>query len=483
MTTSIPATQTISAYFFRCCDEIGLISLHYAPLDTKLLCLQRFVRFIAYGGTTLILATYLSVLGNSDGRIGLFMTLTLVGDVVISFFLTLFADRLGRKMILVVGSLLMVGSGIVFGLTSNFYLLLLAAVFGVISPSGNEVGPFRAVEESTLAHLTPEAARGDIFAWYVLIGYAGTAIGTIVSGWVVERLRVTRGDVVFAYRVVFWIYAAMGTLKFLMACALSKNIEAEETDPVIIDQGDEEAPLLVDRPVDAAGNEEDNDSGEPKTNKTFMGIGRENLSTYIQLCLFFGLDSFASGLATTTWLTYYFHLKFNLQEGKLGSLFSGLAIIIALSVLVASSIAKRIGNIKAMAFTHLPSAITLMLIPLPSTVGPAIAFLIIRACSQSMDTAPRTAFLTAVIVPRERTAVMGFINVVKTMTQSLGPLVTGVLAGRGAFGVSFIIAGALKIVYDLGILAVFVGHKSQAGKEPEGGLAVAVERENDEEDD
>lgn len=124
-----------------------------------------------------------------------------------------------------------------------------------------------------------------------------------------------------------------------------------------------------------------------------------------------------------------------------------------------------------MVFTHLPSALMLVLIPIPSTLGPAMTFLIIRACSQSMDTAPRTAFLTAVILPDERTAVMGIINVIKTMSQSFGPLVTGVLASKGMFGVSFVIAGVLKAVYDLGVLAAFTGHKSQkkeAGLEEEG---------------
>lgn len=115
-------------------SELGLVSLYNSPLDTKLLCSQRFVRLFAYGGSTLILASFLSALDISDGRIGLFMTLTLVGDVVISFFLTLFADRLGRKAVLLLGSALMCGSGVAFALSGNYWVLLLAAVLGVISP-------------------------------------------------------------------------------------------------------------------------------------------------------------------------------------------------------------------------------------------------------------------------------------------------------------------------------------------------------------
>lgn len=115
-------------------DELGLVTLWTSSRDVKLLCAQRLIRLFAYGGSTLILASYLSALGISDARIGLFMTLTLVGDVVISFVLTLFADAMGRKAVLALGSALMVASGVVFGLFANYWVLLIAAVLGVISP-------------------------------------------------------------------------------------------------------------------------------------------------------------------------------------------------------------------------------------------------------------------------------------------------------------------------------------------------------------
>lgn len=114
-----------------------------------------------------------------------------------------------------------------------------------------------------------------------------------------------------------------------------------------------------------------------------------------------------------------------------------------------------------MVFTHLPSNVGLALIPVPSTPGPAIAFLILRASFQSMDTAPRTAFMTTVILPKERTAVMGMINVMKTMSQSVGPIVTGVLAGKDLFGVSLMLAAGSKVIYDLSLLVLFSGHESQ----------------------
>lgn len=114
--------------------ELGLLSIWNSPLDVKLLCIQRFVRLFAYGATTLVLVLYLSELGISDQQIGLFMTLTLFGDVVISLFLTMFADRMGRKNVLALGAVMMTGSGIAFGLSGNYWVLLTAAIFGVISP-------------------------------------------------------------------------------------------------------------------------------------------------------------------------------------------------------------------------------------------------------------------------------------------------------------------------------------------------------------
>ena len=115
-------------------NELGLVTMWRAPRNVKLLCAQRFVRLFAYGGSTLILAIYLSAVGIADDWIGLFMTLTLVGDVAISFFLTFFADAMGRRAVLALGSVLMAASGVVFAVSANYWVLLAAAVFGVISP-------------------------------------------------------------------------------------------------------------------------------------------------------------------------------------------------------------------------------------------------------------------------------------------------------------------------------------------------------------
>ncbi|KAL9615261.1 MAG: hypothetical protein Q9204_008785 [Flavoplaca sp. TL-2023a] len=199
----------------------------------------------------------------------------------------------------------------------------------------------------------------------------------------------------------------------------------------------------------------------------FPSISPTSRSILFKISILFSFDSFASGIATASWITYFFTTKFSLSEGTLGTLFFTTSIIAALSNLVASSISKRIGLLKTMVFTHLPSAIFLALIPLPSTVFPAVTFLVLRACTQNMDQVPRQAFLAAAILPTERTAVMGVVNVVKTLSQSGGPVVTGWLAGMQKFWIAFLVAGALKAGYDLAMLKMFLGYRSREEMEGE----------------
>ncbi|KAF7553029.1 hypothetical protein G7046_g7214 [Stylonectria norvegica] len=446
-------------HLHRLLSELGLVNLYHSPADVKLLCLQRFIRMAAYGASTLVLVTYLQSLGISKTGVGVFMALTLAGDVCLSYFLTMFADGIGRKAVLALGAALMVASGVVFALSGNFWVLLAAAVFGVISPSGNEIGPFRAIEESIVAHMTLSASRSDIYAWYSLVGAAGTAVGAMTCGWTVHVLTTnlswTLSD---AYRSVFYGYSALGVLKLVVVLSLSSAVEVDEkhktpTEPT------ETAPLLS--PV-----------SEPELLPTrtwyqvvFPGISKESLPVTIPLSLLFGLDSFASGLATMSWVAFFFRWRYDIEEGQLGSIFFTTSIIAALSTLAASSLAKRFGNVNTMVFGHLPSAIFLSLIPVPNNAQLSLVFLILRACTQSMDVAPRSAFLATIILPKERTAVMGLINVLKTITQGLGTLITGTLVDNNLFWVAFVCAGSLKASYDLGVLALFKDHERERAEQ------------------
>ena len=346
----------------------------------------------------------------------------------------------------------------------------------LIAPSGNEIGPFRAIEESTLAQLTPTDLRSDVFAWYTLLGNAGTACGTIVCGWIVQRLLSMGTSNIEAYRSIFWIYALLGLVKLGLSLLLSEACEPEpkkqeRPDPLELDSVEAEGLLSDD--------ENDAESTKPKptyTPKISVPKARKSIwpeispasrSILVKLCLLFAVDSFASGLTPLSWITYFFTRKFLLAEGILGTLFFVTNIISSVSNLVASSIAKRIGLVKTMVFTHLPSAVFLALIPLPSKAGLAMTFLILRSCLQNMDQAPRQAFLAAAVLPSERTAVMGGVNVVKTLSQSAGPIVTGWLAGAGKFWIAFLVAGSLKASYDMAMLKSFLGYKSREEQQAE----------------
>ncbi|KAL8732271.1 MAG: hypothetical protein Q9166_002843 [cf. Caloplaca sp. 2 TL-2023] len=453
-------------------NELGLYSILGSSRDSKLLCLQRFVRLFAYGASTLILALYLSSLDVSDEKIGLFMSMTLWGDVVISFILTLFADGLGRRRVLMLGAALMTTSGLVFAFSGNYWVLVAASILGVISPSGNEIGPFKAIEESTLSQLSPPAIRSDIFAWYILFGNAGTACGILICGWLVEWLQ-TLNDwtATRAYRVIFGIYTFLGIIKLVLSVLLSDKCEPEPPK-----QEYHQVTELNDVEIESLLSSDDHDEATDHPTKTLPNptppapkrkhailpsISPTSRTILLKLSILFSFDSFASGITTATWITYFFTTKFSLPEGTLGTLFFITSIIAALSNLVASSISKRIGLLKTMVFTHLPSAIFLALIPLPSTAFPAMIFLVLRACTQNMDQAPRQAFLAAAVLPSERTAVMGVVNVVRALSQSGGPVLTGWLAGMKKFWIAFLIAGALKAGYDLAMLKLFLGNRSR----------------------
>src|SRR5436305_5449212 len=158
------------------------------PLDARLLFAARIVRLFAYGFVAVVLVLYLSAIGLDDHRIGLLLSLTLAGDVIVSLYLTTRADALGRKRTLLVGALLMIGAAVVFAITRDFTLLVLAATIGVISPSGNEVGPFLAVEQVALAQTVSPADRTSLFAWYQLIGAFATALGSLFAGFLTGAL-------------------------------------------------------------------------------------------------------------------------------------------------------------------------------------------------------------------------------------------------------------------------------------------------------
>jgi MFS family permease len=456
--------------------EFGIKSLHYTGRDAWLIILIRCCRMLAYGTTSLILALFFSALQFTDFYIGLFMTLTLLGDVLLSVLLTLVADRVGRRLILFAGSVLMILSGVTFAVFENFWILLFAAVVGVISATGSDFGPFRAIEESTLSHLTTPQTRADVLAWYVTTASLGSAVGTEAAGRIVDSLQRRDGwTLIDAYHAVFWMYSGMGILNtvftlFLSAkCEADKGIETEETEILLDEVEDREH---TDPTEDGEHNVRPvvhNEPRKPQKKSRFAQISQETRSIMYQLWFLLIVDSLADGMTGYSLTVYYMDQKFELPKSTLGDIISISYFLSSCSTVFASPLSRRLGLIKTMVFTHLPSSAAVLLFPLPSRIYLTVALFFLRTGLNNMDQAPRSAFIAAVVMPEERTAVMGITSMLRTLAATAGPSVTGILAGNNRFWIAFVAAGALRVSYDLGLFAMFVNMKLHQHEEKKDG--------------
>ncbi|MBE0696006.1 MAG: MFS transporter, partial [Anaerolineaceae bacterium] len=309
--------------------------------DTRLLFSTRIIRLFCYGFLSIVLALYLVRVGLSEKEIGLLFTLTLAGDAAISLWLTTSADRFGRRRVLLVGALLMAGAGFVFILTKQPVILMAAAIVGVISPSGNEIGPFLSVEQAALSQLVPDNRRTQIFAWYNLAGSFATASGALAGGWLAQWLQNNGLPVIDSYRVVLFGYAAGGVILLILFLFVSRAVEV---------------PLL----------EQTTYNGK----RTF-GLGKSR-GIIFKLSALFALDAFGGALIVQSLIAFWFQKRFGVEPGLIGSIFFGANILAGFSALLAGRIANKFGLINTMVFTHIPSNILLMLVPLMPTLPLAI---------------------------------------------------------------------------------------------------------------
>lgn len=398
------------------------------PRDLRLLFASRLIRMFAYGILSVVLVLFLARLGLDEARIGLLLTLTLLGDVALSLWLTTHADRWGRRRMLVVGAILMVIGGGGMALTENFLLLLLAATVGVISPSGGEVGPFLAIEQAGLAQKVPARDRTRMFAWYNLAGYVATAIGAVVGGVLASQLQQQGWTAESTYRLLLWSYAAFGILLAILAWQLSPAVEAMSAHA----------------------------SASPVP--SVLGL-RESRGVVLRLSGLFAMDSFGGGFILQSFVAWWLHHKFGANEATLGAIFFGTNLLSGLSGLVAVPLAKRFGLINTMVWTHLPSNLLLMLVPLMPTLPLAIAVLLARHLLSQMDVPTRQSYVNAIVPPGERSAANGVTNTAKQLGTALGPLVAGSILGANALtGLPFFLCGTIKSAYDLLLWRAFRRH-------------------------
>jgi MFS family permease len=386
--------------------------------DATLLFLARAVRMSSYGALAVILVLYLAAVGLDAGQIGILLTLTLVGDTLISLWLTTHADRIGRRQTLVIGAVLMAAAGLVFAGSTGFIVLLVAATLGVISPSGSEVGPFLPIEQSSLTEVTPAERRTTIYAWYNLTGSVATAVGALVAGLVVGGLRAAGWSELDAYRVILVSYAIRGLILIPIVRAVSPAVEV--------------------RPADTSIGRR-------------LGLHRSQ-GIVARLSALFALDAFGGGLIVQSLLAFWFYQRFAVPVEVLGAIFFAANILAAVSALAAARIAARIGLINTMVFTHLPSNVLLILVPLMPTVELAVLVLLLRFSISQMDVPARQSFTMAVVDPDERSAAAGVTGIARTTGAALSPLIAAPLfAIPGLAAVPFFLAGGLKIVYDIAL--------------------------------
>jgi len=397
--------------------------------DGWVLFVTRFARLFAYGSVSVILVFYLIGLGLTEGQAGLVLTLTLAGDVVVSLYLTTRADRIGRRRMLIVGSILMAAAGLVFACTSNLLFLVIAGTIGVISPSGNEVGPFLSIEQAALSHIVPSAARTEVFAWYTLAGSLATALGALFGGGLTQALQHTSMSHVQSYRAVVFLYAALGVALAFLFLRLSASVEVNR---------------VSNAPVVSSGV------------ASILGIARSR-NVVLKLSGLFALDSFAGGFVVQSFAAYWFYLRFGVQPAALGAIFFWANVFAGLSALFATRLATRIGLIRTMVVTHLPSNVLLILVPLMPNLSLAVVVLLLRFSISQMDVPTRQSYTMAVVPAEERSAAGGLTGVARTTGAALSPLFVGFMFARTSWiNVPFFLAGALKILYDLLLYKEFV---------------------------
>lgn len=431
-----------------------------SPRDVKILLASVFLRRASFGITSQVLTLFLVAIGITKSSVGVFMTLTLVGDTLISLMLTWYSDMIGRRLVMIAGCVLMIAAGVAFSQSLNFWVLLTAAVVGVISTSGDETGPFKSVEEACLSHLVQQELRAYIFATYGLLGTLGSAVGSSVCGalvlfwsnslqWPFER----------SYRFIFLLYSFIGVLKLTLTSILSKNCEVHSSDrshiasPVAITQSmtpvDENNALLEERPLTPI-------SLEP-TPSFVEGLSVETRSYLPKLLVVFMLDSFGYGFMPPAWIVYYFRTTFKASPASLGMLFFFTNLVDSVSSIVSALLFHIFGPVKAILVAQLPSAAFFASIPSWDSYSIAATFYFLFCACATMDVVPRQILLTHLIPNRDLVRALGIVNIAKTFARCIGPLFTGKIAEEGRLDIAFYINGLCLLIAD-SILGVNFAH-------------------------
>jgi len=378
--------------------------------DGLIILVEKSVRTVPYGFLGVLFGVYLGALGFDPFRIGVVLTLTVFTSALYTFLVSFIADRTGRRRTLIFFAFMDLIAGSALFLSTAWWAPVIAGVVGNMTVGAGEVGPFLSLEQAIIPKTCDSKHRTLAFSVYNLIGYGSSSVGALLAG--VPQLL---GSSVESYRPLFAAYLLSGLAGSLLYARMSNHVEAE------IDQRGQGRRALSDK------------------SKPIVG----------KLAALFAVDSFGGGFIAQSIVSYYFYLRYSLQLSSLGLIFSATQIVTALSFLAAERIARRIGLLRTMVFSHIPSNIFLASVAFAPSVGWAVALLLCRQSLSQMDVPTRQSYVMAVVQESDRTAAAGLTNTSRTMAQSISPSLAGYAMTTLGLGAPFVAAGALKIAYDL----------------------------------
>ena len=395
--------------------------------DIRHLLWARGLRAFGDGFVSLSLPLYLITLGLTPMQVGVIATGTLLGSGVLTLAVSLNAYRFHYRTLLLSAAALMTATGLAFASFTEFWPLLVIAVLGTLNPSSGDVSVFLPLEQAVLARVVTDRQRTAIFARYSLVGALSGAVGALFAAapeLLASRMHV---DAKVALQAMFVLYAFLGAGSAFIYRRLPPRLAVETGAPA--------APLH-----------------------------RSKRIVYT-LATLFSLDAFGGGFIVQSMLALWLFERFQLSIALAGAIFFWTGVLSAFSYLVAVRIAKRIGLVNTMVFTHLPANLMLVLVPFVPDLAWVIVLLLARSALSQMDVPTRTSYVMAVVLPEERAAAASITSVPRSLASAASPLLAGYLLGVSSFGWSLVIAGALKIVYDLLLLATF--HKVRPSEEAE----------------
>lgn len=395
------------------------------------ICVARALRTFGFGSLSVILGTFLVHRGFTPWEVGILFSASLIEDAIVTALVCSATNRFRPKTILLFFSALLAVGAILMGFASTKWLIGAACIIGVLSPSGFEGGPFSPVEQSLVSHAVPPRKLLNAYSWYNLIGFAGAALGALAAGaW-----AALAGE--HAYDGLFTIFAFTGLgLMCLYALIPPSTAPCAETTIAAKSAAEEAIPLSKSRKQEV-----------------------------YRLAALQSVDSFGGGFVQQSLIAYWFTMRFGVGAQFLGPLFFTLNVLAAISFLIAPMIARRVGLLRTMVFTHLPCSISLILIPFMPSASMAAALMIMRGLFSSMDVPVRQAFLMLLVPEKERTAAAGITNASRAVAQGLSPSVSGFfLTSASLASLSFVCAGTLKAAYDL---LLFYAFRNVSLTEPE----------------